>query len=221
MRLFNRVSLSTPESVELEFTLAGIGNRTLALVIDYHILAAILIGFWILWSFFTLGLLSYFDKARVNYTAAPIWLLAIAFLVSFVLFTGYFAFFEVVWQGQTPGKRITKIRVIRDDGRPIGLSQAVLRSLLRPIDDFFFIGVFFILLGKQEKRLGDWAAGTLVIQEQRPDRKSTLAISDQARTLAIELPTLADLSQLLPDDFAVVQTYLSRRYTMEPQARND
>ncbi|MBW4472407.1 MAG: RDD family protein [Stenomitos rutilans HA7619-LM2] len=221
MHFFNRVSLSTPESVELEFTLAGIGNRTLALIIDYHILGALVVVFWVLWGVFTLGLLRYLERSNANYAALPIWLLAIALLINFMLFTGYFTFFEVLWQGQTPGKRFTKIRVIRDSGRPIGLSQAALRSLLRPIDDFCFVGVFFILLGKQEKRLGDWAAGTLVIQEQRGDRKATLTISDRAKQLAIELPKLADLSQLLPDDFAVVRTYLQRRRTMDARARND
>lgn len=221
MRFFNRVSLSTPESVELEFTLAGIGNRTLALLIDYHILAALLIGFWVLWGMFSLGLLSYLRTSTFNYASAPIWLLAIALLINFCVFAGYFTFFEVFWQGQTPGKRLTKIRVIRDDGKPIGMSQAALRSLLRPIDDFCFIGVFFILLGKQEKRLGDWAAGTLVIQEQRGDRKATLMISDRAKALAIDLPKMADLSQLLPDDFAVMRTYLQRRRTMDKKARND
>ncbi len=221
MRFFNHVSLSTPESVELEFTLAGIGNRTLALVLDYSILGALLVVFWILWGMFSLGLLSYLNSGTFNYASAPIWLLAIALLINFFIFAGYFTFFEVFWQGQTPGKRFTKIRVIRDDGRPIGLSQAALRSLLRPIDDFCFIGVFFILFGKQEKRLGDWAAGTLVIQEQRGDRKATLMISESAKQLAIELPKLAALNQLLPDDFAVVRTYLQRRSTMDARARND
>jgi hypothetical protein len=96
-----------------------------------------------------------------------------------------------------------------------------MRALLRPLDDLFFIGVFFILLGKQEKRLGDWAAGTLVVQEQRGDRRFTLTISDPAKQLAIDLPKLADLSQLLPDDVAIVRTYLQRRHTMESQAKND
>ena len=221
MRFFNRVSLSTPESIELEFTLAGIGNRTLALAIDYQILALLLVVFWVVWSTFSLGLLSYLSQANFSYASAPLWLLAIALLISFFLFTGYFAFFEVVWQGQTPGKRFIKIRVIRDDGRPIGLSQAAMRALLRPLDDLFFIGVFFILLGKQEKRLGDWAAGTLVVQEQRGDRRFTLTISDPVKQLAIDLPKLADLSQLLPDDFAVVRAYLQRRRTMETRAKND
>lgn len=221
MRFFNHVSLSTPESVELEFALAGIGNRTLALVLDYSILGALLVVFWILWGLFSWGLLSYLNSSTFNYTSVPLWLLAIALLINFFIFTGYFTCFELLGQGQTPGKRFTKIRVIRDDGRPIGLAQAALRALLRPIDDFCFIGVFFILLGKQEKRLGDWAAGTLVIQEERGDRKATLMISESAKQLAIELPKLAALNQLLPDDFAVVRTYLQRRSTMDARARND
>ncbi len=221
MRFFNHVSLSTPESVELNFTLAGIGSRTLALLIDYHILALLLLGFWIFWGIFSLGLLSYLHQTGMNYSAAPIWLTAIAVLLTFVIFTGYFVFFEVIWQGQTPGKRFAKIRVIRDNGRPIGLQQAALRALLRPIDDFLFIGVFFILFGKKEKRIGDWVAGTLVIREQRGDSKATIFTSDQAAQLASELPAMSDLSQLLPDDFAVVRAYLQRRNTMDPQARKD
>ncbi|MGA7934220.1 MAG: RDD family protein [Kovacikia sp.] len=221
MRFFNRVSLSTPESVELEFTLAGIGNRTLALLIDYHIMGLLLFGFWVLWGTFSLGLLSYLSGTNQNYTAVPIWLTAIAVLISFVIFTGYFAFFELAWQGQTPGKRIAKIRVIRDDGKPIGISQVALRSLLRPIDDLLFIGAFFILFGKREKRLGDWAAGTLVIQEQRPGSKETIVISEQAKDLATQLPAMADLSQLLPDDFVVIRTYLERRAAMAPNARKE
>jgi uncharacterized RDD family membrane protein YckC len=221
MRFFNRISLSTPESVELEFALAGIGNRTFALLIDYSVLVLVGAGFWILWGTFSLGLLSYLNRTNQIYTNVPIWLTAIAFIVSFVIFTGYFAFFEVAWQGQTPGKRLAKIRVIQDDGKPIGLSQAALRSLLRPIDDLLFIGAFFILFGKREKRLGDWAAGTLVIQEKRPGTKETIVISDRAKELATQLPSMADLSQLLPDDFVVIRTYLERRATMAPDARKE
>jgi uncharacterized RDD family membrane protein YckC len=220
MRFFNHISLSTPESVELEFTLAGIGNRTLALLIDYHIMGLMLVAFWVIWSIFSLGLLGLLEQAGVNYAAAPIWLAAIAFLLTFVIFTGYFTVFELIWQGQTPGKRLIKIRVIRDDGKSIGLSQAVLRSLLRPIDDFFFIGVFFILLGKREKRLGDLAAGTIVIQEERSTPKTKLTISPAAEQLAAELPAMTDLDQLLPDDFAVVRDYLHRRSEMTPKARD-
>jgi uncharacterized RDD family membrane protein YckC len=221
MRLFNHVSFSTPESVELELTLAGIGSRVLALLVDYHIMGLLLLAFWIVWGTFSLGLLSFLSGTNTNYSNAPAWLLAIFVLINFLIFTGYFAFFETVWQGQTPGKRVAKIRVIRDNGRPIRVAQAALRSLLRPIDDLMFIGVFLILFGKWEKRIGDWVAGTIVIREQRPDRRETITVSEEAKQLARQLPQIADLSQLLPDDYAVVRSYLERRSGMEPQARKE
>lgn len=221
MRFFPRISLSTPESVELEFTLAGLGNRAIALLIDYHILGAMLVGFWILWYIFSIGLLGTLNERGGNYSAAPLWLLAIALVINFALYNGYYVFFETVWRGQTPGKRIAKIRVVQEDGRPIGLPQAALRSLLRLFDDFFFIGAFFILLGKREKRIGDWAAGTIVVQDSRSDAKANIAISDVAMELAKALPDTTDFAQLLPDDYAVIREYLQRRHRMETKARSE
>ncbi|MGI0486041.1 RDD family protein [Pantanalinema rosaneae CENA516] len=221
MRFFPRISLSTPESVELEFTLAGLGNRAIALLIDYHILGAIIVGFWILWYTFSVGLLGTLNERGGDYSAAPLWLLAIALLINFAIYNGYYVFFETVWRGQTPGKRIAKIRVVQDDGRPIGVPQAAMRSLLRVIDDFFFIGVFFIVLGKREKRIGDWAAGTIVVQESRSPTKTNIVISDIATELAKTLPGTTDFAQLLPDDYAVIQEYLQRRHRMEPKAQSD
>lgn len=221
MRYFNRVSLATPESVELEFTLAGIGSRVLALTIDYSILTLIILAFWIIWFVGAIGLLGTLESIGRDYSSAPLWLIAIFILLNFALWNGYFILFETIWQGQTPGKRWVKIRVVRDDGRPVRLVQATLRSLLRPIDDFCFIGALFILFSKREKRIGDWAAGTIVIQESQGDKKSAIALSDNAQTLAAQLPDLADLNQLLPDDYAVIREYLQRRTTMTAQAHTE
>lgn len=220
MQLFNRVKFLTPESVELEFTLAGIGNRTLALLIDYSILLLGWVLFWVIFGIFSYQLLQYAEQSDANYNSLPIWLLAIGFLLSFILTTGYFAGFEVLRQGQTPGKRWARIRVIRDDGRPVGLAQAVLRSLLQPIDYILFIGAFMIFFGKREKRVGDWAAGTLVIQENRA-MKQAITLSNEARTLSTELPRTTDLSQLQPRHFAVVTEYLQRRPFLETKAKTD
>ncbi|MGK7877502.1 MAG: RDD family protein [Xenococcaceae cyanobacterium] len=214
MGFFNRFTLQTPESVELEFTLAGIGNRAYALLIDYIVLGFILIGFLITWAFLSFRLVGS-DKT------IALWALAIQLLIVFSIYVGYFVFFEVLWQGQTPGKRFVKIRVIRDDGRPVRLQQATLRALLRPVDDIFFLGVFFIVLGKREKRLGDWVAGTIVIQEERPIASATFSVSEKAQALANQLQIEADISQLLPEDFAVIREYLQRREGMIPQARID
>lgn len=221
MRFFNHVSLSTPESVELEFTLAGIGSRAFALMIDYSILMAVLLLFWIVWGVFTYGLLNTLTESGALYQTVFTWMLAIALLANFAISAGYFTFFEVMWQGQTPGKRLANIRVVRDNGRPIGLVQAALRALLRTVDDFLFIGVFFILFNSREKRLGDMVAGTLVIQDQRGDRRENLALSEAAQPLAAKLPEMTDLTQLMPDDFAVIHAYLLRRQSMATRARND
>lgn len=220
MRYNNRFTLSTPESVELEFALAGIGNRVLALFIDYQVLGLILAGHLIVWIFASIQLIDYLTRLDGDFSAAPLWLLAIFLVFNFAIFVGYFVFFEVRWQGQTPGKRLAKIRVIRDDGRPVGLNQAVLRSLLRPVDDLFFLGLFFILLNKQEKRIGDLVAGTLVVQEER-EGKTDIHCSEHAQELALKLPEQSQIQHLTPDDFAVIRAYLRRRKAMTSRSRTE
>jgi uncharacterized RDD family membrane protein YckC len=219
MRFFNRITFQTPESVELEFTLAGIGNRALALLIDYTVLAVTLLGFLFTWTLFSTQLFNLFEDLIRNTQNLGIWLIAIFFLIAFAIYIGYFVFFETLWFGQTPGKRVAKIRVVRDDGRLIGLQQATLRALLRPFDETLFIGAFLIMLGSREKRLGDLAAGTIVIQAQTPTASATLIISQQAKVLYEQLIEIADFSQLMPDDFAVIREYLQRRGAMSLKAR--
>jgi uncharacterized RDD family membrane protein YckC len=219
MRFFNKITLQTPESVELEFTLAGIGNRAYALLIDYVVLGLILIGSLIFWSIFSFQLYGVIEDWLGNNNQLELWLIAISILISFFIYVGYFVFFEAVWQGQTPGKRYVKIRVIRDDGRPIGLQQSTLRALLRPIDDTFFLGLFLIVLSRQEKRLGDLVAGTVVIQEEQAVVSATFPVSEQAQSLANQLQTEADISRLLPEDFAVIREYLQRSGAMTSQAK--
>lgn len=217
MRFFNRISLQTPESVELELTLAGIGNRAQALLIDYLIWGAALLLVLIAWGIVSTGLLF----SLPDDDAAQLWLGAIAFLFTFTVYVGYFVFFETLWHGQTPGKRFAKIRVVREDGKPAGLSQATLRSLLRPVDDILFIGALMIVLGNREKRLGDWAAGTIVVQEERPTAAATFRVREVAQTFADRLLFEADINQLQPDDFAVIRGYLQQRSQMNVRAQTE
>jgi uncharacterized RDD family membrane protein YckC len=218
MRFFNRVTLQTPESVELEFTLAGIGNRAFALLIDYLVWIVILIIFLFVWAIFALQLNDLLEQL-VGSDRLQLWSLAILILGGFFIYVGYFVFFETLWQGQTLGKRFAKIRVIRDDGRTLGLPQATLRSLLRPIDDSFFIGAFLIMLTAKEKRLGDLIAGTIVIQAEQAVSPANFPISDVALHLSQRLPNISNLPSMLPDDFAVIREYLQRRNAMESKAR--
>jgi uncharacterized RDD family membrane protein YckC len=217
MRFFNRISFQTPESVELDFTLAGIGNRAYALVIDYIVLGLVLIIFLIFWgflSFYTLELFSGDTERNIG-----LWLFAIQLIIIFTFYVGYFVIFETLWQGQTPGKKRVKIRVIRDDGRIIGISQATLRALLRPVDDLLSIGAFLIIFSPKEKRIGDIVAGTIVIQEKTVNKTNIFQISNQASSLASFLQIKADIAQLLPEDFAIIREYLERREEMLTEAR--
>ncbi len=223
MHTLNRFSLRTPESVELEFTLAGIGNRALALCIDYPLWLLIMSGFIFLWSFLSDQVLDLIIELSGDADSVYLWLAGIAILIFFSIYVGYFVLFETLWQGQTPGKRIAKIRVICNDGRPVGLVQSTLRALLRPIDDFPFLGLIgglFIFFTPKEKRLGDYLAGTLVVVDEQAVKLAELYVSSQAEAFADSLSGLAQLSRLLPDDFAVIREYLERRSQMLPGARN-
>jgi uncharacterized RDD family membrane protein YckC len=219
MRFFNQFSFQTPESVEIEFTLAGIGNRAFALIIDYIVLGLILFVALTIWAFLSLLVLDLLSSFGAN--NLPLWLIAIQFLIIFTIYVGYFVFFETLWQGQTPGKKFVKIRVLCDDGKTVGIQQSTLRALLRPVDDLLSIGVFLIMLGKREKRLGDLVAGTIVIQEETANKSQIFVLSEEAQTLANQLLIEADISRLQPEDFAVIREYLRRQQEMLPQARRE
>ncbi|MBW4535062.1 MAG: RDD family protein [Pleurocapsa minor HA4230-MV1] len=208
MRFFNQINLQTPESVELEFTLAGIGNRSFALIIDYIIFGLTILLVWSLSAFLAFQLVPNLIGNGFSDRLAQ-WIWAIQSMTTFAIYVGYFVVLETLWQGQTPGKKWTKIRVIRDNGKPERLPQAILRALLRPVDDMLFIGVFFIIFTPQEKRLGDMLAGTIVVQEEAA--KLTVEISTEAEDLAVQLRMEAEIDNLLPEDFATIRDFLQRR----------
>ena len=116
--------IETPERVPLHFALASIGNRFLACAVD-HAIQAVTIGVMVI-AFTIVANYSTFGDYLTN---APKWVYAVLIIVVFLLISGYFAFFEWLWSGQTPGKRWLKLRVIREDGRPITFFEAVVRNL--------------------------------------------------------------------------------------------
>ncbi|MGF1523821.1 MAG: RDD family protein [Leptolyngbyaceae cyanobacterium] len=221
MNLFKKIIIQTPESVELEFTLAGIGNRTLALTIDYLLLFILLLLVGLIAAFLREGLMGVAISFGNSTDNVELWLTAIFLLVITTIYSGYFVIFETWWQGQTPGKRFAKIRVIKDNGKPEGAFQATLRALMRPVDDIFFVGYLCILFSRKEKRIGDWLAGTLVIQAERPSGNPNLKIPQPSQDLAGQLIEQSSVGNLLPDDFAVLREYLQRRLVLTRQARQE
>ncbi len=221
MNLFNTVKITTPESVELEFTLAGLGGRALALMMDYIALSLLSSLLLLISTILQAPITAVAEAVGGGTDDIELWIFALLLLANFALYGGYFLGFETLWQGQTPGKRFAKIRVIRDNGQPEGLFQATLRSLIRPVDDILFLGFFCILLGQQEKRIGDWLAGTLVVQTERPTGKGDIEVQAASKALFDEIAEQAKLENFLPDDFTVIREYLQRRSTLTKQARQD
>jgi uncharacterized RDD family membrane protein YckC len=218
MALFKTITIRTPESIELEFVLAGIGSRAVALMIDYTCLGLGLLALTVLYTFLLVQVLSMESVLAVDSNTVQLWITGIFAVLAFALYVGYFVLFETLWFGQTPGKRYTKIRVIRDDGQPERLVQATLRALLRPIDDTLFIGFFSILLSQREKRLGDWLAGTLVVQSD-PNTSGQIQITERSQAIGKDLLSLTDLTKLSPDDLATMREFLQRRSTMSSKAK--
>ncbi len=160
----DQLSIETPEQVALEFPVAGIGSRFVALLLDQTIqFGTLTVLFLIVIS------ISAAAGDRGMERLAGKWFIAGIILVVFLIIWGYFALFEAFWHGQTPGKRVMKLRVIKDSGRQITLFEALARNLLRFVDylpSLYLVGVITMLANKRNKRLGDLAAGTLVVHER-------------------------------------------------------
>jgi uncharacterized RDD family membrane protein YckC len=216
--------IETPERVPLHFALASIGNRFLACAIDHalQMLAIILmvIAFTILSNYSSFG-----DQLL----ALPKWIQAILVVVVFLIFSSYFAFFEWLWNGQTPGKRWLKLRVIREDGRPVTFWEAAVRNLLRTLDmmpaPFYSIGLVSVFVSLSDQRVGDMVAGTVVVREREAEAPAfsqvfASPVSDPALRRSFKpVEFVADLNALTESEIQVVETFLRRRWDLAEMAR--
>ena len=185
---WDQLSIDTPELVSIEMPVAGIGSRFVALLIDYLIWLIVIIAFVVLIALIDPSL-SHFSQIGEK------WAKGLFIFIPFLFYWGYFTLFEAFWNGRTPGKRLAKIRVIQRSGRGISLFEAMTRNLLRLIDQIpgiYAVGVVCIFLNKEHQRLGDIAAGTLVVHERENLNASTPDSS--GRTFTVGLFDLADNS---------------------------
>jgi uncharacterized RDD family membrane protein YckC len=217
-------AVETPEQVELHFPLAGLGSRFLALMIDIliQIAANLVLGIVIVIVFSIPATQRHVGS--MSDTAAK-WFVACVIFVYFLLYWGYFSLFEAFRNGQTPGKRVMKIRVIKDSGRQITFFEALARNLLRVIDllpGMFLVGAVSIMVTRQNKRLGDLVADTLVVHE-RVDEYSGYASVPASRSFSSGFGTVPEVpapvlqgiaadavARLSSDDLHVMDTYLAR-----------
>lgn len=207
-------SISTPENVDLHLELAGIGNRVLAALIDTSVtFAVILVVALLFWGASTaIGLLDINSTNRSMITSI---MTMVTIFIVFVINFGYFIFFEGVWQGQTPGKKIVSIRVIEANGQPVGWSGVVLRNLIRTLDTgLAFVGLLPMIIDKNEKRFGDYAAGTIVVRERKADILSEdFVLSDNYNTDSI------DVGRITPQEYALLIGFLKRRHNLAKSQR--
>ena len=216
--------IETPERVPLHFALASTGNRFLACAFD-HFLQMLLIaavGLAVVWW------IGFSDLGRWV-TNAPKWLLALLVVAVFLIWSGYFALFEWAWSGQTPGKRWLRLRVIREDGRPVTFWEASARNLVRILDmepfPFYSVGLVSVFVSRRDQRLGDLVAGTVVVREREAQAPSfeqvfSAPTSDAALRRSFKpLPFSADLSPLTEREVEVVEAFLRRRWDMEEMPR--
>ena len=158
------LDIQTPENVAFGYQVAGIGSRFLASLLDTLII--IFLEFLVI----VITLLSLRAFGQLNATLAS-WAYAVLGIVGFLFFWGYYIFFEMLWNGQSPGKRWVGLRVIRTDGTPITLSESFIRNLTRLVDLLpaaYGVGIITMFIDKQSRRLGDLAAGTLVVHDRAP-----------------------------------------------------
>ena len=224
----DQLNIDTPELVGIELPLAGIGSRFIALLVDYLIWGAAL--FVLIWlAIFLLPSIDAFSKISEQ------WAAGIIIFVVFLFNWGYFTLFEAFWNGRTPGKRVARIRVIQRSGRAIGLFESMARNLVRYVDQlpfFYAVGVIAMFATSQHQRLGDLAAGTLVVRDR--EEEAPLWGESGARTFtaqifapgapapepytAFSLPTTG-IAKLSAADLEVLEGFFSRRLDMSLPTR--
>jgi uncharacterized RDD family membrane protein YckC len=225
--------IETPERVQLEFALASIGNRFLAVAIDHFLqFFSMFIIIWLMLSIAGFSSSDVVTETDKLFAEMPKWTMAVLIIVHFQNFAGYFIVFEWLWNGQTPGKRLLKLRVIREDGRPLTLWEAIARNLLRVGDavpgfviPIYSVGLIVIFLSNRDQRLGDIFAGTVVIRE-RADEAPTFAETFSSRIrdaafIRVQKPTgtEANVNLLSEREVDVVESFLRRRWDLTERQR--
>lgn len=213
----DRIGVITPEAVEFTFDLSGLASRVLALFVDILIQLIIIIILIIAASSYM-----YWNMSASNEHLGRIFFLVGLFIFSW----GYFLLFELLWNGRSPGKKAMGCRVIRDGGMPVNFTSSLIRNFLRPIDyilSVLMIGFFIVFASPTYKRLGDLAAGTIVITERRITLIQLLADRRVGTFRPTQPPlglfTKADVSVLSADQLHTIRRFLERRFDLPPDKR--
>ena len=231
----DQLNIDTPEQVELHYSVAGIGSRFVAVLVDHLIQLGVFIVevLLIVWAAHSVP-----DSVKNQpLDTAGKWFIAILIFLNFVFFVGYFTLFEAYWKGQTPGKRVMKLRVIKDSGRQITFFEALARNLIRFVEwavpGAYLTAVITMLCNKKNKRLGDFAAGTLVVHERLEDQPLLVRPANSIFTAASPAPAplepwrtavpqmfAADaVAKLTHQDLIVMEAFFARALDLSLEVR--
>ncbi len=215
--LAQTLDVETPELVVLSYTLAGVGSRAFAAIIDYLICIAFLVVLGI-----GLGVVGATTRG-LGGRATTAWVFTVFVLAQFAVLWGYYVLFEALADGQTPGKRAQHLRVVRDGGYSITFGASAIRNLLRIVDlqpvFTYGVGMVSVLLSRSGKRLGDYAAGTIVVREnveQTPPVRAA-APPPPRSTGDAEIPAL--YTRLGEDEFTVLERFIDRQMELSAERR--
>jgi uncharacterized membrane protein SpoIIM required for sporulation/uncharacterized RDD family membrane protein YckC len=207
------VDVETPEQVVFSYTIAGVGSRAAAALVDYAICFIIM--------FVLVLCVEPFTRRGV-----PVpWVVAIMLLLLFCTFWGYYVVLEGMWDGQTPGKRRFGLRVVRDGGYSITFGASAVRNLVRFVDMqpgiLYGVGIVSIVLSRSGKRLGDYAAGTIVVRERAIALApaETPAVASGDASVAAAAAVAAPATVLSDDEYALLDRYLARRNSLDADRR--
>ena len=195
----DELQVATPERVAVELPIAGLGSRAMAYVIDAGLLGAAALVLYFALSFFVKDP----EKAVLDLSGLARTLILVGgFFVMWI----YWTLLEVLWNGQTPGKRLLRIRVVKGDGSPVTVFSSAVRNLLRIVDFLpacYPVGLLTMLIDKKHRRLGDLLAGTLLVRDEEIDLSRYEQMTAAVTVNELELAT----------------SYLSRFEQFEPAAR--
>lgn len=208
------LEVETPEQIAFSYSVAGIGSRGAAAVLDLLICTGVLVALSIALFLLALSLVGH-QRARVGDGA---WVVALYLLIEFAIVWGYYVLFEGLWDGQTPGKRLMRLRVVRDGGYSVTFAASAVRNLLRVVDimpiPLYLVGIVSASVTAARKRLGDLAAGTFVVKETRAE-----PMPETRRTGAKDSRAPIVTTRLSDDEYAVLELYVQRRAQLDAERR--
>lgn len=205
MEYEDTLTVTTPEGLELELALAGVGSRFASALIDFLLELAAFAAVALL-------LLRFASEAVA---------VAIGSLALFAVVFGYHVLFETLASGRSPGKRALGLRVVSLGGAPVRFKDSAIRNIVRLIDLLppvtYGLGAAVILLTRRNQRLGDLAAGTIVVRVRRGDRRGTRPQATEALPEGLER---WDVSGVTSEELVAVRRFLERRAAIDAAARS-